>query len=124
MLTGAATVFTVRDLGASIAHYRDVWGFAVIFQYGEPPYYACLCRDEVAIHLRSSVRWTPGNRAIAVFVSDVDALHDELIARGANVLKPPQDYAYGLRDFDVSDRDGNQLAFGMETQPAAGASSN
>ena len=50
MLTGAATVFTVRDLGASIAHYRDVWGFAVIFQYGEPPYYACLCRDEVAIH--------------------------------------------------------------------------
>jgi uncharacterized glyoxalase superfamily protein PhnB len=38
--------------------------------------------------------------------------------RGANVLKPPQDYAYGMRDFDVADPDGNHLTFGMETRIA------
>lgn len=36
MMTGAATVFTVRDIAESIAHYRDVLGFAITFQYGEP----------------------------------------------------------------------------------------
>ena len=124
MLLGAATIFTVRDLAASVAHYRDVFGFTVTFQYGEPAFYACLCRDEVAIHLRAGTGWTPGNGAIAVFVKDVDALHAELIGRGVKVLKPPQDYDYGMRDFDVTDPDGNQLTFGMETQSAATATSN
>jgi catechol 2,3-dioxygenase-like lactoylglutathione lyase family enzyme len=124
MLVGAATIFTVRDLAVSVAYYRDALGFTVTFQYGEPAFYTCLCRDEVAIHLRAGTRWTPGNGAIAVFVKDVDALHDEMIARGAKVLKPPQDYDYGMRDFDVADPDGNQLTFGMETQSAATAMPN
>lgn len=121
-MTGAATIFTVRDLAASVAHYRDVLGFAVAFQYGEPTYYACLCRDAVSLHLRAAgrnARWTVGTGAIAVFVDDVDALHAEVAARGANVLKPPQDYAYGMRDFDVADPDGNQLTFGMESRLVA-----
>ncbi len=122
MLAGAATIFTVCDIGASLAYYRDMLGFDVTFQYGEPTYYACLCRDEVAVHLRAASEntgWVPGNGAIAVFVTDVDALHAELAARGARVLKPPQDYAYGMRDFGVADLDGNQLTFGMESRPAA-----
>jgi uncharacterized glyoxalase superfamily protein PhnB len=119
MLVGAATIFTVRELAASVAHYRDALGFTVTFQYGEPAYYACLCRDDVSLHLRAGTGWTPGNGAIAVFVKDVDALHDELIARGARVLKPPQNYAYGMRDFNVADLDGNQLTFGKGTQSAS-----
>lgn len=119
MLVRAAIIFTVRDLAASVAHYRDALGFTATFQYGEPAFYACLCRDEVLIHLRAGTRWTPGNGAVAVFVKDVDALHDELIARGARVLKPPQNYPYGMRDFDVADLDGNQLTFGMGTQSAS-----
>jgi catechol 2,3-dioxygenase-like lactoylglutathione lyase family enzyme len=120
MMTGAAAVLTVRDIAASIEHYRDVLGFNVTFQYGEPIFYACLCRDEVSLHLLAAhqTKRLPGNGGVAVFVKDVDALHAELCARGANVLKPPQDYAYGMRDFDIVDPDGNQLTFGMESRPA------
>jgi uncharacterized glyoxalase superfamily protein PhnB len=121
MLAGAATIFTVRDLAASIAYYRDALGFTVAFEYGDPAFYAGVCRDEVAIHLRAGARWVPGNGAIAVFVEDVDALHGELVARGANVLNPPQNYPYGMRDFDVADPDGNQLTFGMAAQVATAA---
>jgi len=115
MMVGAATVFVVRDLTASLAHYRDALGFAVSFEYGEPTFYACLCRDEVQLHLNaaSNTKRIPGNGAIAVFVDNVDALHADLVGRGAKVLKPPQDYAYGMRDFDVIDPDGNQLTFGQ-----------
>ena len=121
MMKGAATIFTVRDLAASVAHYRNSLGFDVTFQFGEPPFYACLCRDDVSVHLRAAdknVAWIPGNGAIAVFVNDVDTLHAELLRRGAKVLKPPLDYAYGMRDFDVADPDGNQLTFGMASRPA------
>lgn len=115
MMAGAATIFAVRDIAASIAHYRDALGFAVTFEYGAPTFYACLCRDEVQLHLNavSNAKRIPGNGAIAVFVDNVDALHTELVARGAKVLKPPQDYAYGMRDFDVVDPDGNPLTFGQ-----------
>ena len=51
MMTGAATVFVVADVAKSVEYYRDALGFAVTFQYGDPTFYACLGRDEVALHL-------------------------------------------------------------------------
>lgn len=121
MLVGAATIFTVKDIAASLAYYRDALGFDVTFQYGEPTYYACLCRNEVALHLRAARApdWVAGKGAIAIFVDDVDALYAELVKRGARIVKPPQDYPYGMRDFDVVDLDGNQLTFGMESKAAS-----
>jgi catechol 2,3-dioxygenase-like lactoylglutathione lyase family enzyme len=118
MMVGAATVFVVSDIERSLAHYRDVLGFSVTFEYGDPTSYVCLCRDEVALHLIAARRTSrlPGNGAICVFVRDVDAVHAELAERGANIVKPPQDYDYGMRDFDVLDPDGNQLVFGMGSE--------
>jgi len=119
MMVGAATVFVVSDLPKSIKHYRDALGFKVTFEYGIPTSYACLCRDEVALHLLAAreTKRLPGNGGICVFVNDVDKVHAELNTRGANVIKPPQNYDYGMRDFDVVDLDGNQLTFGMESKP-------
>jgi catechol 2,3-dioxygenase-like lactoylglutathione lyase family enzyme len=121
MMVGAATVFVVSDIAKSIEHYRDVLGFTADFQYGTPTSYACLCRDEVSLHLIAAghTKRLPGNGAICVFVRDVDAVHAELAARGARVVKPPQNYDYGMRDFDVLDLDGNQLVIGMQA-PAPG----
>jgi catechol 2,3-dioxygenase-like lactoylglutathione lyase family enzyme len=115
MLTGAATVFTVRDMPKSVEHYCSALGFVVTFQYGNPIFYTCLCRDEVALHLLSAqqTKRLPGNGAVCVFVKDMESLHAELTARGAKIVKPPQNYDYGMRDFDVIGPDGNQITFGM-----------
>jgi uncharacterized glyoxalase superfamily protein PhnB len=61
----------------------------------------------------------PGNGALCIFVKDVDAIHAELVARKAKVVKPPQDYDYGMRDFDVVDLDGNQIFYGMASNKTA-----
>jgi len=118
MITGTATVLVVRDLTASLAYYREALGFAVTFEYGEPTYYVCLCRDEAAVHLiaASATERLPGNGALCIFVNDVDA---ELVGRKARVVKPPQDYDYGMRDFDVVDLDGNQIFYGMASKKTA-----
>jgi uncharacterized glyoxalase superfamily protein PhnB len=98
--------------------YRDVLGFRTEFTYGEPTFYAGVERDAVVIHLQAADRTKrlPGHGAVNVFVTDVDALFQELKSRGARILSEPQDYPYGMRDFDINDLDGNHLCFGMESK--------
>jgi uncharacterized glyoxalase superfamily protein PhnB len=76
-------------------------------------------RDGVTIHLQAArmTKHQPGHGAVNVFVTDVDALYEELKSRGARTSEP-KDYPYGMRDFEVSDLDGNQLSFGMESKAA------
>jgi uncharacterized glyoxalase superfamily protein PhnB len=118
MMAGAATVFVVSDMAKATEHYRDALGFQVTFQYGDPTFYACLCRDEVALHLIAAhkTKRLPGHGGICVFVRDVDRVYAELSERGAKVIKPPQSYDYGMREFGVVDLDGNHLTFGMEAR--------
>jgi catechol 2,3-dioxygenase-like lactoylglutathione lyase family enzyme len=121
MMAGSATVFVVSDIAAGLAYYRDVLGFQITFEYGQPLSYACLCRDEVALHLlaASSTKRLPGHGAICIFVRDVDQIHAEVSARGARLINRPEDRDYGMRDFDVVDADGNQVTFGLGTDAAA-----
>jgi uncharacterized glyoxalase superfamily protein PhnB len=116
-LTEAAAVLTVSDVVASAKHYRDVLGFSVAFEYGDPLSYVGVCRDDVAIHLASAnlTEHAAGNGDLTIFCDGVDAIHAELAARGANVLGPPEDRDYGMRDFSVVDPDGNRLTFGQAT---------
>ena len=99
-------------------HYRDVLGFRTEFTYGQPTFYAGVERDGVVIHLQAAdhTKRQPGQGAVNVFVTDVDALYQELKSRGARILNEPKDYPYGMRDFDVNDLDGNKLCFGMESK--------
>jgi catechol 2,3-dioxygenase-like lactoylglutathione lyase family enzyme len=116
MMNASTTVFTVRDVQASLAYYRDKLGFDIAFAYGDPIAYAGLCSGKVTLHLIPTSRTPrqPGHGAVAIDVDDVDALHADLVQRGAKVLKAPANYGYGLRTFDVADLDGNMLFFGME----------
>ena len=114
-MAGSATVFVVSDIAASLAYYRDVLGFEVTFEHGEPASYACLCRDEVALHLlaAAATKRLPGQGGLCIFVTDVDRIYAEATGRGAKPINRPEDRDYGMRDFDVVDADGNQLTFGM-----------
>ena len=56
---------------------------------------------------------------MTVDVDDADSLHAELARRGANVVKPPKDQPYGMREFDVADLDGNMIFFGMESKKSS-----
>jgi predicted enzyme related to lactoylglutathione lyase len=120
-LIGSATVFVVQDLARSLEQYRDVFGFRVGFTYGEPASYAVLERDEVAIHLlaASQTKRLPGQGGIYVFTRDVDAVYSELQSRGARIPQEPKTYPYGMRDFDMTDLDGNHMSFGMESTGAS-----
>jgi len=97
-----AAIFVVRDIAASLAYLRAALGFETRFTWGEPIIYAGVCRGAVTIHLQAASQ-TAGS---------ADAIQRELVRRGARILKPPANYPYRMRDFDVLDPDGSRLVFG------------
>ncbi len=119
-LSGFAAVFTVTEVAAALAFYRDRLGFSVGFVMGEPADYAMVQRDSVCLHLMPAA-WGKGGAgasSVYVFTPAVDALHAELLGRGATVALGPQDEPYGMREFQLRDPDGNALTFGQAV-PAA-----
>jgi catechol 2,3-dioxygenase-like lactoylglutathione lyase family enzyme len=110
-VVGAATVLQVGDLEASVKFYRDTLGFEENFRFGE---YAGMHLGELEVHLCVHTTWKRpvGGGSVSIFCDEVDQYWSEVRERGANVLWEPVDEPYGMRDFAVSDPDGNLLTFG------------
>lgn len=105
----AVPVLPCRDVQAARSYFTDALGFDTIFTWETPPSYAAVIRDTAEFHLyaESSV----GPARVTVVVDDVDSCHDELRARGADIVEPPADRPYGMRDFNVRTPDGHLLIF-------------
>lgn len=115
-MRASTTIFTVRDAAASLAYYCDCLGFDVAFEYGSPTFYVGLCSGAVSLHLVAAAQAPrpPGYAAVSIYVDDVDAVHADLVKRGARILTAPKDQDYGLRDFGIADLDGNMIFFATE----------
>jgi len=120
-----APVLVVRDVGQSIAYYRDTLGFDVIGTFGEPPEVAFVGRAGIQLMLQDAEgKPTPGSnrgyKSVAwdahVWVEDVESLHADFVARGATIVKPPTATFYGAREIEVADPDGHVLCFGQQMQ--------
>ncbi len=110
MLQSVSPVFQVQDLAAALAFYRNVLGFDIAWQWGEPPSHAAVCRDKVEIMLERAENVVA---ASAYFVmTDIDDFHARIVQAGGNVTVPLAERPYGMRDFRVVDPAGNQLSFG------------
>jgi uncharacterized glyoxalase superfamily protein PhnB len=112
---GFAAVLGVRDVGAAIAYYRDILGFAVEFTWDEPPNYAGFRLGAACLHLAQSTGETRGR--VCFFCSDLDGVHRQLADNGARITHPITAEPYGMREFWVTDLDGNELIFGEPTHP-------
>jgi len=121
VLKESATIFVVKDVLASAAYFRDALGFETEFLYGEPTNYAGVARDNVAVHLEAATntRHQAGQTGLNVFVDDVDTLYQELQGRNANILKPPHNLPWGMRNCVVTDLDGNYICFGTPVKSTA-----
>jgi uncharacterized glyoxalase superfamily protein PhnB len=53
-------------------------------------------------------------------VDDVDALHAELAGRGADIVLPPTNFEWGVREMNIRDPDGHRIRFGMGTDRPSG----
>jgi uncharacterized glyoxalase superfamily protein PhnB len=110
MLKKIMPEFPLKDVAAGVAHYRNVLGFSVNYQQHD---IAVMDRDAVRLLLIDRTERHNGIASCYVYVHDADAIHAELVAKGANVQGEPISRPWGLREFRVLDLEGNQFTFGQ-----------
>lgn len=98
------------DVPAAVSYYRDTLGFSINYQQDD---IGVMDRDKVRVLLIARTSKHTGIGSAYVYVEDADALHAELLAKGAHVSGSPVDHPWGLRDFHVTDPEGNQITFGQ-----------
>jgi catechol 2,3-dioxygenase-like lactoylglutathione lyase family enzyme len=104
----AAPELPWTDVAAAVAWYRDVLGFRINYQQHD---LGVMDRDAIEVLLIARTDQHKGIGSCAVFVSDADALYEELLAKGARISAPPVSHPWGLRDFRVIDPEGNRITF-------------
>lgn len=115
------TVLPVRDIEQSAEWYGRALGFETVYLHegvepGEVTNYAVLCREELAVHLildeppPYEQAWTSaGTGYLYLIVLDVDAVFEEVQARGVPVARGPATENWGARGFDLTDPNGNTI---------------
>ena len=104
----------VRDLAASTAFYKDVFGFTAGDR--NPPGAVVFTTRPIALALREPLRPLPDSGSLGtgmvlwVACDNADAFHDLIVERGGKVLSPLSDGPFG-RYFVASDPDGYAITF-------------
>jgi catechol 2,3-dioxygenase-like lactoylglutathione lyase family enzyme len=101
---------SVADVRAAVDFYTKKLGFSLGFTWGEPPTIAGVNLGKVQIFLEQG---TPSPKGCSVYfvVGNADELYEFHRANGVDVLEPPADRDYGLRDYAVQDLHGYKLGF-------------
>jgi uncharacterized glyoxalase superfamily protein PhnB len=121
--TGLAPVLLAPDVAEALDYYRDVLGFEVEPYAGEPRAYGYATRDGTHVHIAHAHHCRPNSDLVTdlfdvyIWVDDVEAVHDELVERGAALIHPPIDREYGLREIRVRELNGYVLGIGQPLEP-------
>jgi catechol 2,3-dioxygenase-like lactoylglutathione lyase family enzyme len=122
VLVAAEPQLFVADIKASCDFFAQRLGFAIVFVYGEPPFYAQVKRDGARLNLRCvdapvidpalRDRESLLSAAITVAAADeIKRLFLELQSAGVAFHQTLKQEPWGARDFIVKDPDGNLLLF-------------
>jgi predicted enzyme related to lactoylglutathione lyase len=111
-------VLAVHDLPRSTAFWRDVLGWDLGFE--DPGNWSFMFRDSVGVHLgECKDAMAPadlGDHSYFAYIvmNDLDAYHAEIAARGAEVIAPPADKPWRMREMPVRTIDGHRIMFAQE----------
>jgi catechol 2,3-dioxygenase-like lactoylglutathione lyase family enzyme len=105
------TTLYVSDVLAAVDFYTNKLGFRLGFTWGEPTTMAGVNLGEAQIFLAQGTP-NPQGCSVQFVVGDADGLYEHQRANGVEVVEPPGDRPYGLRDYTVRDLSGYLLGFG------------
>ena len=119
-LKSVAPQLVAADVVATAEYYRDVLGFKILGFFGEPPFYSIVQRDGVEIHFgcaegggNSNTKVRPESIDLYIWVTDIDAIFDELTASGADIVEGPVKRVYESIEVVVKDCNGYMLVFAV-----------
>jgi catechol 2,3-dioxygenase-like lactoylglutathione lyase family enzyme len=110
----------VSDVLAAVEFYTKKLGFRLAFTWGEPPTFAGVNLGHVQVFLQQG---TPNPKGSSIYFalgcgdasagSGTDELYEYHRTNGIEIVHPPADREYGIRDYTVRDLYGYNLTFGQ-----------
>lgn len=107
----SAITLATHDMARAVEFYR-LLGFHLVHG-GEDAAFTTFHAGNACLNLiaqGAERRWSWWGRLI-IYTSDVDALHDRLVAAGHQPEDKPRDAEWGERFFHITDPDGHELSF-------------
>lgn len=101
----------VSDILAAVDFYTNKLGFRLGFTWGEPPTFAGVMLGSSQIFLKKATP-NPQGCHVCFDVGNADELFEFQRGNGVEVVEPPGDREYGMRDYAVRDLQGYVLVFG------------
>jgi predicted enzyme related to lactoylglutathione lyase len=113
-------VIAVPSLENSVRFYRDILGFEV-HEIGDPGWrfftrgkcfiMAGECPDALPPSELGDHSWFA-----YIEIDGIDQFHEEIVARGAQIISPLEDQPWGMREFGIRTGDGHRIRFGSSKQ--------
>jgi catechol 2,3-dioxygenase-like lactoylglutathione lyase family enzyme len=116
-------ILAVQDLRVSTDFWTATLGFSRDFGDGSDGW-SWLSRDGVAVGLGECADQPAagdlGDHSYVAYITvdDVDALCEDVRARGASIIAGPSTTSWGMREFAVRTPDGHRLTFGAAVRAA------
>ncbi|MBL7696590.1 MAG: VOC family protein [Chitinophagaceae bacterium] len=113
-------LFKCRNMGAALDFYTKIIGFKLKYpNESADDVVVDLINDEAELQLTTSESDSLFGSVVNILVDDVDSRFQEFINRGLDtsskkdspVHQGPVDQTWGMREFYVTDPDGNTLRF-------------
>lgn len=111
---GVTPILNVSSFVRSVEYYVNKLGFTKKWDWGDPPTFGCVARDEVSIFLCEGAQGGPGTW-IMIFLDSVDDLHASYKESGVKIVGVPANMPWGSREMHVEDPDGHRLRFGSDS---------
>ena len=98
----------VPDVSAAADYYNNILGFRLLFKV---PQIAGVDLGGVSLHLLDG-KANPAGCSVYFVIGDADEFYEFHKANGVEILQPPTDQPYELRDYRIRDLNGYELVFG------------
>jgi len=111
----AEPVLASLDILKTVDFYQQKLGFDRVGWKDE--HYAIVHRDDITLHFwKCNDKIHPENTSCYIRVQQVDELYKELKPKGVVHPKAPlADQPWGMREFAITDNDGNLIRFGQSS---------
>lgn len=92
--------------------YVEKLGFSIRFLWGDPPTHGAISFGEACIHF-----WIGkpqlGENWLYFDISSLDAMYERAVSSGVEITRPPENYPWGMREFNALDLNGYKIRFGQ-----------
>tara|TARA_Y100001934_G_scaffold248349_1_gene308858 strand:- start:19193 stop:19561 length:369 start_codon:yes stop_codon:yes gene_type:complete len=111
----AAPVLRSADYEHSCTFYRNLLGFTIHEEGGDPPRFGIYVRNGAILFINA---WDggpaghPGGWEAYIHVHEIADVYAEWATAGVPITRPLTDTVYGMKEFEITNPDGNVICFG------------